>query len=100
MAEATPSIAQSPTIRITTAAHALAMLRSRNAVKDSLRAHGLKVSHFAAKEITSWAMVYMDDHSAELMPRAIEEARRMILSGAMGKRAQKALADVHKTPQN
>jgi hypothetical protein len=78
----------------------LLWLRSRNAVKDELRKHGLKVSHYSAKEITSWAMLYLDDHSAELIPDALERARAMILSGAMGKRAQKALAAVHKTPQN
>ncbi len=44
MAEANHRLAQSPTIRITTAAHCLAMLRSRNAVKDELRKHGLKAS--------------------------------------------------------
>lgn len=90
MVEATSSIAQSPIIRITTAAHVLAMLRSRNAVKAELRKQGLKVSHLAAREITSWAMVYLDDHRAELIPPAIEQARAMILAGAMGKRAQKA----------
>jgi hypothetical protein len=67
------------------------MLRSRNAVKDSLRKYGLKPAHYSAREITSWAIVYLDEHHAELIPRAIEEARRMILSGAMGKRAQRAL---------
>jgi hypothetical protein len=38
MAEANRSISQSLTIRITTAAHVLSMLRARNAVKDELRA--------------------------------------------------------------
>jgi hypothetical protein len=32
-------------------------------------------------------MLYLEDHAAELMPAAIEQARRIILSGAMGKRA-------------
>jgi hypothetical protein len=85
MAEANASLQQIPILRITTAAHALAMLRSRNAVK------GLKPAHYSARDITSWAIVYLDDHHETLMPRAIEEARRMILSGAMGKRAQRAL---------
>jgi hypothetical protein len=91
MAEANASLQQIPTLRITTAAHALAMLRSRNAVKDSLRAQGLKPAHYSAREITSWAMLYLDEHSAELIPAAMREAERMILSGAMGKRAQRAL---------
>jgi hypothetical protein len=91
MGEANASLQQIPILRITTAAHALAMLRSRNAVKGSLRAQGLKPAHYSARDITSWAIVYLDDHHETLMPRAIEEARRMILSGAMGKRAQRAL---------
>ena len=74
------------TIHITTASHCLAMLRSRNAVKDSLRAQGLKPTHYAAREITSWAQVYLDDHP-ELIPPAIEQARAMILRGVFGKRA-------------
>jgi hypothetical protein len=59
--------------------------------KDELRKQGLKVAHYSAAEITSWAMVYLDDHAAELMPEALAQAKRMILSGAMGKRAQRAL---------
>jgi hypothetical protein len=35
---------------------------------------------------------YLSEHRAELIPEAIEEARAMILSGALGKRAQRALA--------
>jgi hypothetical protein len=77
-------------IQLTTAANCLAMLRSRNAVKRELQKHGLKVSAYSAREITSWATVYLDDHSAELIPEAIANARAMIASGALGKRAQKA----------
>ena len=69
MAEATSSIAQSPTIRITTAAHVLAQLRARNAVKDEMRKHGVRLSEIAAKEISSWAQVYLDDHT-ELIAEA------------------------------
>ena len=78
------------TIEITTASVVLARLRARQAVKDSLRAHGLKVSDLSARDITSWATVYLEDHANELMPDAIARARAMILSGALGKRAQKA----------
>jgi hypothetical protein len=70
----------------------LAQLRARNAVKEELRKQGLKLTQYSAREITSWANVWLDDHRSELMPDAIEEARAMILSGAMGKRAQRALA--------
>jgi hypothetical protein len=78
-------------IQLTTAAKCLAMLRARNAVKEELRKHGLKLTQFSAAEITSWASVYLDDHHETLWPRAIEEARQMILAGALGKRAQRAL---------
>jgi len=87
------------TIQLTTAAHCLAMLRSRNAVKRELQKQGLKVSAYSAREITSWATVYLDDNSAELIPEALANARAMILRGDLGKRAQRALASVHKTPK-
>jgi hypothetical protein len=91
MAEANASLQQIPTIRITTAARVLAQLRARQAVKRELQKQGLKVSHYTAAEITSWAHVFLDDHHETLIPAAIEEARRMILSGALGKRAARAL---------
>jgi hypothetical protein len=69
------------TIQLTTAAHCLAMLRSRNAVKEELKKHGLKVSAYSARDITGWASVYLDDHAAELIPPAIEQARAMNPAG-------------------
>ena len=75
-------------IQVTTAAHVLAQLRARNAVKDQIRKQGLKPSHYAAREITGWAN--LDEHP-ELIPEAIAQARAMILAGALGKRAQRAL---------
>jgi hypothetical protein len=39
-------------IQLTTASHCLAMLRARQAVKDSLRAHGVKVSQMSARDIS------------------------------------------------
>jgi hypothetical protein len=89
MAEA--SIQQKALIQITTAAHVLAMLRARNAVKEELRKQGLKLTEYSAREITSWASVYLDDHRSELMPDAIAQARAMILAGVCGKRAARAL---------
>lgn len=80
-------------IQLTTAAHCLAMLRSRNAVKSELRAYGHKVSDLSAREITSWAQLFLEDHANELIPDALERARAMILSGALGKRAAKQLKD-------
>jgi hypothetical protein len=73
------------TIQLTSAARVLAMLRSRNAVKDHIRRRGLKPSNYAASEITSWAIVYLDEHP-ELIPEAIANARAMILEGVLGKR--------------
>jgi hypothetical protein len=89
---------QKALVLVTTGAHCLAMLRSRNAVKEELRKHGLKLTQYSAAEITSWARCFLDDHHETLIPDAIEEARRMILSGAMGKRAQRALAQALKIP--
>jgi hypothetical protein len=79
------------TIQLTTAAHCLAMLRSRQAVKVELQRQGLKLTQYSARGITSWAHVFLDDHHETLIPHAIEEARAMILRGDLGKRAQRAL---------
>jgi len=57
MAEANRSIPQIPIIRITTATHVLAQFRARQAVKDQLRKQGLKVSRYAARDITAMARV-------------------------------------------
>ena len=90
MAEANASLPQIHTIRITTAARVLAQLRARNAVKEELRKQGLKLTQYDAREITSWANVYLDEHP-ELIAEAIANARAMILRGDLGKRAQRAL---------
>jgi uncharacterized lipoprotein YajG len=87
---AEPSLAQSPTIRITTAAHVLAQLRARNAVKRQLQALGHKVSHYSARDISVLVNQYLAEHRAELIPEAIAKARAMILRGDFGKRAQRA----------
>jgi hypothetical protein len=100
MAEANASLQQIPTIRITTAAHVLAQLRARHAVKRKLQAQGLKVSHYSARDICVLANKYLNEHRAELVPDAIAQAKRMILSGAMGKRAQKAFIKELKIEQS
>ena len=82
---------RNPSIYIATAAHCLAMLRSRNAVKAELRKYGVKASHLSARDISVWAQLYLEDHSAELIPEALANARAMIARGALGKRAQRAL---------
>jgi hypothetical protein len=91
MAEANHSLQQIPTLRITTAAHVLAQLRARQAVKRQLQAKGEKVSRYAAREITVLARQYLAEHRSELMSEAIANARAMILRGDLGKRAQRAL---------
>ena len=100
LAEAASSISQSPTIHITTAAHALSMLRARNAVKEELRKQGLKVSHFAAREITALASQYLAEHRSELMPDAIETITQWTLRGDFGKRAQRAALERFAQTQN
>jgi hypothetical protein len=101
MAEANRSIPQIPTIRITTAAHVLAQFRARQAVKDQLRKQGLKVSHYAARDITAMACEYLSEHRSELLPPAIETIERWTLAGEFGKRAQRALsAKLNTSAQN
>jgi hypothetical protein len=83
------------TIRITTAAQALAQIKARSAVKDQLRHQGLKVTDYAAKDISVMANKWLIDHYAEMLPGCIEQARSMMLSGSLGRRAQKtALAQL------
>ena len=79
------------TIEITTASVVLARLRARQAVKERIRAYGLKVSAYSARDIGVWAQLFLEDHANELMPDAIARARAMILSGALGKRARAKL---------
>lgn len=82
------------TIQLMTAAQCLAMIRSRQHVKASVRAYGLKPSDLSARQITSWAQLYLEENASELIPDAIARARAMILSGALGKRARaKMLSD-------
>ena len=47
------------TIEITTASVVLARLRARQHVKRELQKAGVKVSNYSAREISSWAQVYL-----------------------------------------
>ena len=85
--------------RITTAAHVLAQLRARDAVKDSLRKFGHKPTHYSAKEISSWGRVYLDDHP-ELLSEAKPVIERWIAQGVFGKRAQKEFTKQLKIEQS
>ena len=78
------------TFELTSAAKVLAQLRGRNAVKDAIRRHGLKVKDYKAREITSWAELFVEEHPA-LREQALADAKKMILNGLLGKRAAKAL---------
>ena len=89
MVEANHRLQQIPTIRITTASHVLAQLRARNAVKNEMRKYGLKPTHYAAREITSWAHVYLDDHP-ELIADARPVVEAWIAQDVFGKRARRA----------
>jgi hypothetical protein len=91
---------QIPTISITTASVILAQLRARQHVKRQLQAKGEKVTHYSARDISVLANQYLADHRAELIPPAIEQARAMILSGAMGKRAATAFKEELKIEQS
>jgi hypothetical protein len=77
-------------IQLTSAAKVLAQLRAKNVVKDQIRRQGLKASAYSVAEIAGWARLYVEDHPA-LQQQCLEEAKKMILAGLLGKRAQKAL---------
>src|SRR5215469_15350036 len=50
-----------------------AMQIAKTAVKDQLRAQGLKVWHFSAKEIMQLAEDYFANHREELITKATED---------------------------
>jgi hypothetical protein len=77
------------TIRVTTAAALLAQIKARQQAKAELQRKGEKVSHYSAREITVLAQQWFDAHGAEIMPDCLAQARAMMLSGSLGKRAQR-----------
>ena len=60
-------------------------------MKRELQKHGHKVSAYSARDISVWARLYLEDHHEALIPPALAQARAMILSGVLGKRAARAL---------
>ena len=66
----------------------IARMRARNAVKRQLRARGLKVSHYSAKEISVLAEEYFVQHRAALLNEAATRVERLRVEGHLGKRAQ------------
>jgi hypothetical protein len=65
--------------------------KSARGVKDQLRSKGEKVSHYAARDITAMAKEWLTEHRGELAEQYLAQARAMILSGALGKRARAQL---------
>jgi hypothetical protein len=63
------------TQHITMATMTEAMRRARGMVKDELKRHRVRLADVDAKDITSWALVYLDDH-----PELIADARPVIES--------------------
>ena len=79
----------------------LAQFRARQAVKEQLSKQGLKVSHYAARDITAMACEYFAEHRSELLPPAIETITRWTLAGEFSKRAQRELcANLSSDAQN
>jgi hypothetical protein len=73
-------------IAMATMTHAMRL--ARGVVKEHLKRQRVRLADVEAKDISSWALVYLDDH-----PALIDEARLAISGwfarGVFGKRAQK-----------
>ena len=101
MAQANGSLSPlDPTFYLASGAAALALYRSRQAVKDAIRRKGEKVSAYTAAEITAMAKAYLAEHR-ELIAEARVRIEQWTLEGAFGKRAQRALrADIRSDAQS
>jgi hypothetical protein len=66
-----------------------AMQLARGAVKEALKRQRVRLADVDTKDISSWALVYLDDH-----PELIDQARPVVEAwfarGVFGKRAQRA----------
>jgi hypothetical protein len=71
MAEAAPSIHPQTSFVIAT----LARQTARKAVKHQLRAKGLKVAHFAARDLSRLADEYLAQHRTRLLAETWERVR-------------------------
>jgi hypothetical protein len=65
-----------------------AMRKARQAVKAELHKQAIRLCEVEARDITSWAQVYLDDHP-ELVAEAKVSVGVMFARGVFGKRAQK-----------
>jgi len=72
MVEATPTIHPQPSAVIGT----LARQEALKAVKKEVRAKGLKVSHFAARELNMMADNHLAQHRAKLIAETWERVRK------------------------
>lgn len=93
MAQAIPSISRHTPLtiaqHIAMATMTRAMQVARGAVKEELKKQKIRLADVEARDITSWALVYLEDHHA-----LIDEARLAVSGwfarGVFGKRAQRA----------
>src|SRR5262249_9536308 len=51
----------------------LARQRAVNAVKEQLRAQGLKLAQFSSRDIHIWADAFLEAHRRELIEQAMEQ---------------------------
>jgi len=58
--------------------HHAVLNRARSRIKDQLRAAGLKISHYSAREISELAEEYVHHHREELMESVRPWVERMI----------------------
>jgi hypothetical protein len=58
------------------AVRTLAWLAAKDAVKDRIRAQGLRVHNYAAKDISLWAEVWLEEHP-EMFAEARAKAARL-----------------------
>jgi hypothetical protein len=90
MAEATQSIQQTPTAAqaqtMNRAVVVLAWRSAKEAVKLKLRAQGLKLQQFSARDITVLAEEYLAEHRAQLIHEAREIVDRWNAQGMFGPR--------------
>ncbi len=81
------------------ATQTLAHREAVKAVKQQLRARGIKLHTLKHREIISAADNYLAEHQAELIPAAQATVERWTLEGVFGKRVQRAAQAVHKTTE-
>ncbi len=84
----------SPAERMKSAVFTRALQLAKEAVKQQLRAQGLKVAHYSARHITILAEGYLDQHRTELMAEAKETVECWVAEGLFGKRVQQAFANI------